>query len=301
MARNSWTAGGADSYAYVSQAELWLSGNLTVPVPLAASAPWPNAVSTFAPHGFRPAVSDIAIVPVTAPGLPLAMAAAKAVAGHCAMFLVTPLSGAVLVWFTFAIGRRLMSDTVGLVAAWLIATSPAVLAMLVSPMSDVPAAALWAAATYFALGRFEYFALAAGLTSSGAILIRPNLAPLAAILVVWKLWAPVAQGFSPAIRPIIPALLIIAGTLPGCLFIAWINNRLYGSPLASGYGSLSDLFSFRHIVPNRASIWRLADRKPDADGPDRHRSASHARNAVPNNLADSVSTTGCAAFSALSS
>ena len=80
------------------------------------------------------------------------MAAAKAIAGHCAMFLVTPLSGALLVWITFAIGRRLDSDALGLAAAWLVATSPAVLAMLVSPMSDVPAAAFWAVAIYFTLG-----------------------------------------------------------------------------------------------------------------------------------------------------
>jgi hypothetical protein len=40
---------------------------------------------------------------------------------------------------TFAIGRRLGSPAIGLAAAWLVATSPAFLAMLVSPMSDVPA------------------------------------------------------------------------------------------------------------------------------------------------------------------
>src|SRR5436190_9630130 len=57
IARNSWTAGGADQYAYVSQADLWLNGNLTVPIPLAAAAPWPEALLTFMPHGFRPAVS----------------------------------------------------------------------------------------------------------------------------------------------------------------------------------------------------------------------------------------------------
>ena len=127
-------------------------GDLTVPIPLAATAPWPDPVWTFAPHGFRPAVSASAIVPVTAPGLPLLMAAAKALGGHCAMFLVTPLSGALLVWLTFAIGRVLGSEVLGLAAAWLVATSPAVLAMLVSPMSDVPAAAAWAAAIYFVLG-----------------------------------------------------------------------------------------------------------------------------------------------------
>ena len=287
IARNSWTAGGADQYAYVSQADLWLQRNLTVQVPLAATAPWPEALLTFMPHGFRPAVSGPALVPVTAPGLPLMMAAVKAIAGHCAMFLVTPLSGALLVWITFAIGRRVGSDGVGLAAAWLVATSPAVLAMLVSPMSDVPAAAFWASAIYFTLGTSARSALAAGLAASAAILIRPNLAPLAAILVLWKFWIAMAglkasttkgasttkEASTTADRAtrVVPtfrsALLpMIAGTLPGCLFIAWINNALYGSPLASGYGSLSVLFSLSHIPTNvaRYGRWLVESQTPIA-------------------------------------
>ena len=190
IARNSWTAGGADQYAYVSQADLWLQRDLTVPVPLAATAPWPEAVCDI--HAARISACGRrapALVPVTAPGLPLMMAAAKTIAGHCAMFLVTPLSGALLVWMTFAIGRRIDSDALGLAAAWLVATSPAMLAMLVSPMSDVPAAAFWAIAIYFTLGHTPRSALFAGLAASAAILIRPNLAPLAAVLVLWKFWA----------------------------------------------------------------------------------------------------------------
>ena len=259
IARNSWTAGGADQYAYVSQADSWLQRDLTVPIPLAATAPWPEALLTFMPHGFRPAVMGPALVPVTAPGLPLLMAGAKTIAGHCAMFLVTPLTGALLVWITFLIGRRIDSGALGLAAAWLVATSPAVLAMLVSPMSDVPAAAFWAIAIYFTLGHTPRSALFAGLAASAAIVIRPNLAPLAAILVAWKLWA----GLRAESRGQ-KALALIAGTIPGCLFIAWINHKLYGSPLASGYGSLSALFSVSHIVPNleRYGRWLLVSQTP---------------------------------------
>lgn len=260
IARNSWTAGGADQFAYVSQADLWLRRNLTVPVPLAATAPWPEPVVTFMPHGFRPALSGPALVPVTAPGFPLLMALIKSIAGHCAMFVVTPLSGALLVWMTFAIGRRLESDALGLAGAWLVATSPAVLAMLVSPMSDVPAAAFWAVAIYFTLGTSPRSAALAGLAASAAILIRPNLVPLAAVLVLWKLWAGV-----PTFRSAMTAgVLMIAGILPGCLFIAWSNNSLYGSPLASGYGPLSALFSFRHISANleRYSRWLMQSQTP---------------------------------------
>ena len=57
---------------------------------------------------------------------------------------------------------------------------------------------------------------------------------------------------------------MIAGTIPGCLFIAWINNALYGSPLASGYGSLSALFSLSHIPTNleRYGSWLLVSQTP---------------------------------------
>jgi hypothetical protein len=263
IARNSWTAGGADQYAYVSQADLWLNGNLTVPIPLAATAPWPEATLTFMPHGFRPAVSGAALVPVTAPGLPLLMAGAKKLAGHCAMFLVTPLSGALLVWMTFVMGRRVASDVTGAAAAWLVATSPAVLAMLVSPMSDVPAAAFWAVAIYFTLGSSMRSSLVAGLAASAAILIRPNLVPLVAILILWKFWTGLkgSTTFRATAAGVLP---LIAGALPGCLFIAWINNKLYGSPLASGYGSLSALFSLSYVPINieRYGAWLLQSQTP---------------------------------------
>ena len=296
IARNSWTAAGADQYAYVSQADLWIQRDLTVDIPLAATAPWPEALWTFTPHGFRPAVSAAAghpnshtgaaatlagpaLAPVTAPGLPLLMAAAKTIAGHCAMFLVTPLSGALLVWITFAIGRRLDSAALGLVAAWLVATSPAVLAMLVAPMSDVPAAAFWALAIYFTLGTSTRSAFFAGLAASAAILIRPNLVPLAGILVLWKVWAEaglkastttVRQTTTDGQTFVVPTfrsaaiIALIAGTLPGCLFIAGINNALYGSPLASGYGSLSALFSFSHVGTNVARYlgWLVESQTP---------------------------------------
>jgi len=34
---------GADQYGYVSQADLWASATLHVPVPLASAVPWPDA------------------------------------------------------------------------------------------------------------------------------------------------------------------------------------------------------------------------------------------------------------------
>jgi len=254
LARNSWTAGGADSYAYVSQTDRWLHFRLKTRVGIAASAPWPRAIWSFAPYGYRPAPDELSLVPVTAPGLPLLMAAAKAIAGHCAMFWVTPLCGALLVWTTFALGRRVSSAEIGLAAAWLVATSPAVLAMLVSPMSDVPAAAFWAVSLYFALSeardpsehlvqrRLLYSAAAATV----AILIRPNLVPLAAIVAL-------------ATGSVTRGGIFLALLAPACLFIAGVNGYLYGSPVSSGYGDVGALFSSVNVAINlsRYGSWLI--------------------------------------------
>jgi hypothetical protein len=254
LANNSWTAAGSDSYAYVAQADLWLRGTQTVPVPIADVVPWPNAVWSFTPYGFRPASSGSALVPMTAPGLSLMMAAAKALAGHCAMFWIVPVTGALLVWMTFLIGRRLHSDGVGLAAAWLMATSPAFLAMLVSPMSDVPAAAFWAVAIYFTFDGSNRGAVAAGMAASVAILIRPNLAPLAAVLLLSR------------ITPLRRSAYFLGGVLPGCLLVAWVNRSVYGSPFSSGYGNLSSLFSLANVPVNllRYGGWFIQSQTPIA-------------------------------------
>ena len=65
------------------------------------------------------------------------------------VFLVVPLFAALLVWFTFALGRALDDEVTGLGAAVLLACSPIFLYQAVQPMSDVPAAALWLAAFVF--------------------------------------------------------------------------------------------------------------------------------------------------------
>jgi hypothetical protein len=259
IANNSWSAGGSDSYSYVSQADLWLQGNLKVPVPIADAAPWPNALVTFTPLGYRTVPNETAITPVTGPGLPLLMAAFKLVAGHPAAFLVAPLSGALLVWTTFLIGRRLGSDPIGLGGAWLVATSPTFLMMFKSQMSDVPAAAFWALATYWVLGRTVRSAVAAGLAASIAILIRPNLVPIAAVLAVWAMFEARTLQVREASHkgsPHTRAATFALSTLPGCLAVAAIDNWLYGSPLSSGYGDLTAIFSLANIPVTLASYAR---------------------------------------------
>jgi hypothetical protein len=236
IANNSWGAGGSDSYSYVSQMDLWLGGTLKVPVALAAQVPWPDALATFTPFGYSPVANEAAITPITGAGLPLLMAAFKTIGGHAAAFLVVPITGALLVWATFLIGRKVASDAIGISAAWLVATSPTFLMMFKSQMSDVPAAALWALATYWMLGDSARSAAAAGLAASIAILIRPNLAPIAAVMAAWALVTNWRR-----------AALFSAGALPGVIAVAAINRSLFGSPLASGYGALTSLYSLDNV------------------------------------------------------
>ncbi|MGE3841727.1 MAG: ArnT family glycosyltransferase [Vicinamibacterales bacterium] len=252
---NTWAAGGADSYAYVTQADLWLQGNLKVPIPLAERAPWPNALATFTPFGYRSTPEATAIVPVTAPGLPLLMAVAKWLGGHAAMFWVVPLCGGLLVWSTFAIGREMGSEAAGLAAAWLVATSPTFLSMTKSVMSDVPAAAFWALATMLALRKTRSAGVLSGSCAGVALVIRPNLALLGIVLGVWVCWDTWRTDRANWLRP----FLTVAGMVPAAMVVALVNTWLYGAPVASGYGDVGSLFAAAHIPINlrRYTEWLL--------------------------------------------
>jgi hypothetical protein len=265
FAQSSFTASGADAYAYVTQADLMLSGRLTVPVPISNDVPWPRPLSTFVPFGYSAVANKSAIASAVGPGLPLLMALFKTIGGHTALFLVVPIAAALLVWSTFAIGRELGSSALGLGAAWLVATSPAFLTMTKEPMSDVPAAAFWALATWMTcrvrrqadlVQRSRSSAVVAGVAAatvvSGvaaaiAILIRPNLVPLAAVLGASIVWPRTDQSVRDRVRSFV---VFSVPVVIACLAIAWINQALFGSPLASGYGATGQLFSLANVLTN---------------------------------------------------
>jgi hypothetical protein len=244
---NTKVAGGADSYGYVSQAVLWRHGALTIDQPFVADVPWPLAADTFSPLGYRPSADHL--VPIYSPRMPMLMAAAVVVGGSSAMFWVVPLAGGVLVLATFAIGRAIAGAIVGLIAAAIVATSPTFLYMVVQPMSDVPAAAAWAAALACVLTGSPLLAAVGGLATSLAILIRPNLAPIAIVLAV--------AAFVRSRRALIPFVLC---AVAGPAIVGVLNARLHGSPFASGY-DLTDAFSLAYVLPNLARYgrWLLAE------------------------------------------
>jgi hypothetical protein len=258
MMYGATVAGASDEYGYVSQADLWLSGRLAVDQPFVVGAPWPEeAPWWFSPLGYRPHATDPgAIVPVYSPGLPLMLAAAKLVGGHAAMFLIVPLCAVLLVLMTYALGRRMSSGIAPLVAAWLIATSPLVLAHAMVTMSDVPVAAAWAGAFCLLLGTSRWSAAGAGLLCGLAVLIRPNLAPLVGVFALRYVLPPRATGRRELARP---AIFLLAAS-PAAIVVASVNSALYGSPATSGYGPLAVLFDPGRILPNlRNYLVRLVE------------------------------------------
>ena len=55
----SRAATGADAFGYVSQAYLWLKGDLQIQQPLSREFPWPHPEETFTPLGYRPFRSTV--------------------------------------------------------------------------------------------------------------------------------------------------------------------------------------------------------------------------------------------------
>ena len=183
--RGTYAAGGSDSSCYALMAEAFASGKLQPTSALASQVPWPDASKTFAPGGFVPSQSDpTASAPVCAPGFSLLLAPLVKLGGQNALFAVTPMAGALLVWLTFLAGRALAGPLAGAMAAVLVATSPVVLYQVVQPMNDVTTAALWMA-VFVALVSRRW--AVAGICCGLALLVRPNLLPLAVVAGIYVL------------------------------------------------------------------------------------------------------------------
>jgi len=137
FAWETYVAGGSDSYCYLSQAELFASGHIVNLQAIAAIAAWERRTEAFVPVGHVRAFSPPgATVPMCPAGYPMLMALGRIVGGRAAMFAIVPLLGALAVWSTFVLGRRIAGPAAGALAAILLAASPPFLYQIVQPMSD---------------------------------------------------------------------------------------------------------------------------------------------------------------------
>jgi hypothetical protein len=265
VAYGTFAAADTDPYGYVGQAELIAGGSLRLDVRFGLEMPWPAADSSFAPPGFTVSEPRGFAVPTYSTGLPLVMAAFQRLAGRReAVFYVVPLLGALAVWMTAWLGVRLHNALTGFLAAALLSTSPSFLYQITQPVSDVPAAAWWTASLALAVRPGALAALGAGAAAAMAVLTRPNLVPLAALIgayFAWDLWRPSRRDARVALRRL---ALFAAGLAPGCLAVAAINFYLFGSPLRSGYGPLNELYAWTSVLPNlgRYSRWLVETESP---------------------------------------
>jgi hypothetical protein len=259
IAYGTYSASSADGSGYVSQSALLADGRTTIDEPLARQVGWDDVTWAFSPLGYRPGNSVGLLVPTYAPGLPLAMAAARRLtATEMALYFVVPLLGAVGVLSTYALGARLHSPIAGLIAAALLATSPIFLFQLVLAMSDVPAASLWTLAMVVAMRPSLSAAAVAGVAAGCATLMRPNLVPLVlpvALLVAgWPRRGP-GFGLQRSVRRLATCGCCLA---PAIAFLALLQWHLYGDPLRSGYGTVGEIYSLTYVPENaRAYLDRL--------------------------------------------
>jgi hypothetical protein len=259
-------AGGSDSYCYLNQAELLARGEVHDAESFVNGARWPQPEWTVVPPGHMPVPGPPGrFAPICPAGYPIMMVAARAVAGRSGMFAVVPLMAALAVWLTFLLGRRVGGPAAGLLASLLLAVSPIFLYQAVQPMNDVPAMTLWLAALVLASRTLESRAAAAacGLAVGAALMVRPNLLPLAPAVALTMLVAR-GGGMHPIGRHVNALAWFALGTLPGVLAVMAMQAAVYGSPLRSGYGDLGMLFKLSHVMPNleRYPRWLLETHTP---------------------------------------
>ncbi|MDP2320892.1 MAG: hypothetical protein Q8O42_16315 [Acidobacteriota bacterium] len=270
--RGTRAVGGSDSSCYALMAEAFGTGQWQPTSALAVEAPWPDASRTLAPGGFIPSpVRPDAASPVCAPGFSALMAPFYAIGGRDAIFGVTPIAAFVLVWCAFVLANRLAGGLAGVSAAAFTASSPIVLFQTVQPMNDLATAGLWLAAlavsirlkadvtsgnvasgfpVHRSLGEGgSRTSLLAGALVGLAILVRPNLAPLAVIVAAMQ-WRPGQP------MPWRSTALMVAGALPGVAAWLWLNQVLYGSAIGSGYGSVGQLFGLSNVATNLTNYGR---------------------------------------------
>lgn len=239
IVRGTFAAGGSDSSCYALMADAFAHGRVQPAFPLSEQVPWPDASRTFAPGGFIPSpVKPDAASPVCAPGFSLLMVPFAWIARD-GVFLVTPIAAGLLVWCGFVVGRHLAGPLAGAVASVLVATSPVVLFQAMQPMNDIATTALWMAVLAGSTVEETRRSWVIGALTGVAILVRPNLAPLAAGAAV-----------------LAPNARFALAAAPGVLIAALLNWSLYGHPARLGYGSTQDLFAIQHVAPNASHYGR---------------------------------------------
>jgi hypothetical protein len=240
-------ASGSDSSGYLNSARMLDHGIFLAPVRVLPG----HTVTEFGglalqPLGFYIEPDGNRMAPTYPIGLPLHLLVAAKIAGwHNAVIavnLLTALASGGLLW---ALARYLGLPSfwagTGVVLLWL---CPLFLFCAVAPMSDLLALG-WSLATLYGAVRVREhwrWALASGAALGLAVLVRPTNILLAVPVLV-------ALGLRWRLYPV-----VALGALPGIAAFATYNWLISGSPLRTGYGDVSYLFSRAYLAHNLAHI-----------------------------------------------
>ncbi len=246
----SWAAGGSDSSGYLNEARLMAAGKAGRPIELLTTlhlgTEWGRV---FTPLGFEPKGRDM--VPTYPPGLPAHFALAATIGGWTrAPFLVLPLAALLCLALMFVLARQFgLTELESFGAAAILAACPVFIYMAGQAMSDVVATAWTLAAIVCALANAP---AAAGAAFAISVCVRPSNLLIA---------IPLAFALRWRIRPMIIAAL---AALPfGVAFMIW-NHMLFGSAMATGYGSVREMVQWgyaRERLPHY-SYWLMVQLTP---------------------------------------
>lgn len=255
--QGAFAAAFTDASGYVSAGDLWRRGEIFRPEPQHFWATWPQADIAASPFGYRAGAIRGTEASVYPAGFPLLIAAATSIAGPLGAYVVAPAMGGLLVLCTFLLGRQLAGTLAGLMAAGLIASTPATLLHTVHPMSDVPAAACWLLGWVLALRARTSAALAAGTAVALAIVIRPNLAPLASVIGGLVLVGGTTRLLAVHDWHWRRALVFTLAAAIGPAMVMWTQAVLYGGPFTPGYVEWETFYRVEHIAANLRLYPRL--------------------------------------------
>lgn len=226
--------GGSDSYGYVSASELLRRGRLIEPQAIAQWLPVVNALDVATPAGYLPAADRSGIAPSYPLGFPALMAMAGIVSGSLGPYLVPPICGIVLLLIVWRLATTWYGSRAGWLAAALVAWNALVVTYAKQPMSDVPATMFALLSIWWLVGPSRLPVLA-GMAAGASFITRPGGIGIVVVLTALAAWPRHARTRD--------AARFILGLVPFMVIQALLQWRLFGSPLATGYGPVIQLFT----------------------------------------------------------
>ena len=223
-------AAGADPSGYLNFARLLTHGQVLAPVrALPGHTVTAFGEGTYQPQGFVIRDDSGFMAPTYSVGLPVHLVLATWLVGlKYAVGLVNVFAALVTAAVTYASCRHLKLGPAWAVGATVtLCVSPFFLISALQPMSDL-LATTWALVTLYGAMRSRervFWAIMCGVAFGIAVLMRPTNVLLAFPILV-------ALGFN--VRRLAGTAL---GALPSALLLLYLNFRLFGSPLTTGYGS----------------------------------------------------------------